>query len=232
MQALRKKSKDLYGQVQALQQLRQMGAPPPGGTRPAAAAADDLAGTCVIDRSFAHEKDITDVITSDTPSGGLEVHMNALQSQLSTMQEERTQVLSLLESMGVFEAGEEDLSRHDPLPSILQVFVKRCTEAVQKGAGEMQSRAQAAADSAAEAQRLRERIAQLEVEARDRPSAPEGPSARETELEAALQVAQEKQQKDRALARTKIEQLMAERASLQQQLASAREAQEQYGEYP
>lgn len=154
--------------------------------------------------------------------------MNAMQSQLTTMQEERTQVLGLLDSMGVFEAGEDDLSRHDPLPTLLQVFVTRCTEAVQKGAKDTQVRAQQAAESAAEAQQLRERVAQLEADVKRRDAASTGASTREAELEAALQAATERQQKDRALARTKIEQLVAERAAVQQQLTSAREAQEQY----
>lgn len=154
--------------------------------------------------------------------------MNAMQSQLTTMQEERAQVLGLLDSMGVFEAGEDDLSRHDPLPTLLQVFVTRCTDAVQKGSKDMQARAQQAAESAAEAQQLRERVAQLEADVKRRDVASTGAGTREAELEAALQAATERQQKDRALARTKVEQLVAERAVVQQQLTSAREAQEQY----
>lgn len=153
--------------------------------------------------------------------------MNALQTQVTSMQEERSQVLSLLDTMGVFESGEEDISRHDPLPALLQVFVARCTEAVQKGAREMQTKAQEAAEAALEAQQQRERVAQLEAEAKQRDVMAQGTSSRENELSAALQAANEKQQKERALAKSKIEQLATERTSLQQQLTSSREALEQ-----
>jgi DNA repair exonuclease SbcCD ATPase subunit len=171
--------------------------------------------------------DITDVLSSNVHTDGIEVHMNALQGQLATMQEERTQVLSLLDNMGVFESGEEDVSRHDPLPTLLQLFVTRCTEAVQKGARDLQAQSQQTSEAVAEARALRERVAQLEAVAQKGESAAASAGTREAELAAALQAAQEKVQKDRALARTKIEQLIAERASLQQQLATAREAQEQ-----
>lgn len=43
LQAMRKKAKDLSAQVQALQQLRQSGAPPPGAAR-TSLASDDLSG--------------------------------------------------------------------------------------------------------------------------------------------------------------------------------------------
>lgn len=185
-----------------------------------------------IQRSFSRQftliADITDVINSESHAHGIEAHMNSLQSQLTGMQEERMQVLGLLDNMGVFDAVDDDVSRHDPLPKLLQVFVRSCTEAVQKGAKETQMRAQQASESAAEAAALRERVAQLETEMKNREGAVASMGSREAELEAALKAAQEKQAKDRTLAKTKIEQLVAERATLQQQLAAAREAQEQY----